>query len=293
VENKSELNVFSNNARTFSRGRIMVDHNIQFDDPNYYSDIKYESRENDQFSTTKRESVFYYKHLRNLLKGVPQDGLLLDAGCGDGRFTRWCLQAGQYSLISTDIDYNNLRTLEASLSEGESSRVKLLQAVLLSLPLRSDSFDAIIAIGVLNVLKERMVDVCRSLHALLKPGGIFINTEPTMDGSLLYALVRHDPDEFFKVLETKTKAIDYDGDRSMRYPVFEAGEVERALVASGFVLEEMQGIPVYPSLVFGGMLKEIDAPCALKERCADAMDAFLRRVTTVHRVVMYRSRKSV
>jgi len=273
-------------------GIIFADRTMLDRSNNYYANIKYESRELFPFSTTARESIYYYRYIDQLLRKVSPAGLILDVGCGDGRVTRRLLKSGHGSIIASDIDYDNLKTLEQSLSPAEQERVLLLQGDVAKLPLQANSLDAILAIGVLNVMREQFVDTCQSLHRLLKPGGLLINSEPTLDGALLYALVRHDAAEFIKVMETKTKAIDYDGDKSKRYAVFEAGEVESLLGQSGFKLEEMMGIPVYPSLMFGGMLREIGATDAVKASLASACDRFMSVATTSNRVIMYCSRKA-
>lgn len=281
-------------AKPFDRnGRVWIDRAAAglHGAPNFYADIHYRAREGIPFTTTAREAPYYYRHLDGVLKGISPAGVLLDAGCGDGRFTRKCIKMEKWQVIASDIDLGNLKTLERAITPSQRKRVLLLQANVRHLPLRERSLDAILALGLLNILRSRFVEVCQGLHRLLKPGGILVNSEPTLDGSLLYALVRHDPQEFLDVLGSETKPIDYDSGREKRYAVFEEAMVERLLRQSGFVVEERRGIPVYPSLIFGGLAKEMKVSPAMKKRLAEATDSLGKRSITANRAVIYRSRK--
>jgi len=92
--------------------------------------------------------------------------LALDAGVGAGRFAEVLARAGARVVgvdlsLAIDVARENLAALEG---------VGLLQADLLSLPLRPDSFDFIYSIGVLHHTPDAE-RAFRSLVQLLKPGG--------------------------------------------------------------------------------------------------------------------------
>ncbi len=77
----------------------------------------------------------------------PIDGLTLDAGCGWGRFTRIVAASGSHvvgvDLSSTTVDL-------AFEYAGRDENVHIIQADLVSLPFRNDTFRRIFSIGVLH-----------------------------------------------------------------------------------------------------------------------------------------------
>jgi hypothetical protein len=190
------------------------------------------------------------------------------------------------------MDLNNLERLATRLSKNELDRTTLLQADLLKLPLIDGQIDAIFAMGVLNVLINQFTDVCSRFRKLLHTDGLLINSEATLEGSLLYALVRHDFEEFLNVAKTHTKSVDYDGDRSHRYAVFEDGKVQSLLKASGFNVESRKGIPAIPSLIFGGILQTEKIGDELKQELVAIVDKLALQSVPVYRVYIYLSRRS-
>lgn len=261
------------------------------EDDNYYQDIDYMSRASLPFTTTAREAIQYYAHLGTIVGDLGPDIRVLDLGCGDGRFTVHLQAIGIGQIVACDLDLSNLRRSERRLGVEQRQGIVLLHADALKLPLADGVFDAVFAIGILNTLGGRFVEAASKLHRLLKPGGILVNSEPTLEGSLIFALVRHDLEEFLDVARTSTKAIDIAGDKRQRYPVFEHGKVETLLSRAGFDVQRRLGIQIFPSLVFGGMLQLADCPKELKATLAQVVDDLGSRNIPVHRAVMYVSRK--
>ena len=275
-------------------GNVWRDTSIESSDAeNPCGDIDYAQRAGKPYTSTAGEEPQYKSHIQQAMQRHGPPSVAIDFGCGDGRFTQWLLSLGVELVIAIDIDLLNLKRLERKLTKKEQTRTLLLQADVFRLPLRRESVDAILAIGVLNLFGPRFEEVSRKLRDTLRPKGLFVNSEPTLEGSLLYALVRHDLNEFLEVARTGTKAIDIERSQSPRVPVLEHRTVATMLQRSGFRLLESNGISVFPSLVFGGLLRMGQYANEVKEQLAILVEELARRSVPVNRVVMYVSEKSV
>ena len=108
-------------------------------------------------------------------------GILLDFGCGTGRFTRFFDRKG-YSVIGTEITWG---MLEQARSTGISQRSSMILTDGIILPLRDRSVDMIWCCGVLRyslfVAKPAYNDISREMYRVLKPGGLVVNLEMYVD----------------------------------------------------------------------------------------------------------------
>jgi SAM-dependent methyltransferase len=260
-------------------------------DDNLYSDIDYASRAALPFTTTAREEPHYKRHIRRAIDITGPDVLALDLACGDGRFTRWFLELGVARVVAVDLDLPNLKRLEHLLVEDQGDRVLIVQGDAFQLPFADGAFDAVFAIGVLSTLGDAFERAVRHLYALIRPRGLLVNSEPTWEGSLLYALVRQDLDEFVEVATELTKAVDIEGDKRERYPVFEDRAVQAQLAECGFEVLETLGIPVFPSLIFGGLFRLRAYDDEAKQETVTLLESLAKRNLPVYRVIVYISRK--
>lgn len=94
--------------------------------------------------------------------------LILDAGCGAGRFADVAAQAGA-RVIACDIS-QAVDAARENTAAWDDGRVQPVQASLFDLPLRRGAFDGVFCMGVIQHTPdpERLV---RSLPAFVKPGG--------------------------------------------------------------------------------------------------------------------------
>lgn len=92
--------------------------------------------------------------------------VILEAGCGMGRFTQIALETGA-EVFSFDLS----NAVEANLrNNGDSSRVHIVQASVYEIPLRKESFDKVFCMGVLQHCPDVRA-AFMSLVPFLKPGG--------------------------------------------------------------------------------------------------------------------------
>lgn len=104
---------------------------------------------------------------KSFLGGQLDDKLVLDAGCGNGRFTAAALSSGAAEVIGVDIGWG----VDVSFDRHrDDPRVHVVQASLFDLPIRS--VDAAFSIGVLM----HTGDAWRAFERIamtVKPGGLF------------------------------------------------------------------------------------------------------------------------
>lgn len=104
---------------------------------------------------------------------------VLDIGCGHGTFARAVLDTGA-RWVGADISIEMLRRGRRSLAWNAGPR--WLNADAAAIPVRSDAFDAVLCIGVLNY--HRLDDVERILAELarvLRPGGAVVVSSLRLD----------------------------------------------------------------------------------------------------------------
>lgn len=110
----------------------------------------------------------------------PKDGRILELGCGGGRVALGLLQAGYREVTATDfspIMVSLARAVLADHDEAWERRVSQQDAT--ALTYADGSFDhAIFAFNGLMCLpsREHRLAALRSIHRVLKPGGIFLFT---------------------------------------------------------------------------------------------------------------------
>jgi SAM-dependent methyltransferase len=92
--------------------------------------------------------------------------VILEAGCGMGRFTQIALETGA-KVFSFDLSH----AVEANLrNNGDSDRVHILQASIYEIPLPKGSFDKVFCMGVLQHCPDVRA-AFMSLVPFLRPGG--------------------------------------------------------------------------------------------------------------------------
>src|SRR6266478_4051500 len=109
---------------------------------------------------------------------------ILDAGCGNGRYSRFLLREADADAIITGFDLSQ-RMLERARKRLGSDRVTHVAADLTRLPYADATFDAAVSGWVLEHLPDPRPGL-RELARVLKPGGklLLLATEDTFTGAL-------------------------------------------------------------------------------------------------------------
>ncbi len=123
-----------------------------------YSEIDpYKEQYKDQFLN------WMHPHGSDFFKGKK----VLDAGCGMGRNSYWCVELGAKELVAFDLDERSVNAATKTLSSFPHAKV--VTSDIYSLPWR-DEFDIVFSIGVIHHLEDPK-KALNSLHTTLKPGG--------------------------------------------------------------------------------------------------------------------------
>lgn len=95
-----------------------------------------------------------------------QGKLVLDAGCGNGRYSHW---AHEYGAQVVGVDLSEAVDA-ARRNTWDSPNIQIIQGDIFELPFNPETFDAIFSIGVLGHTGDARV-ATSNLSKLLKPGG--------------------------------------------------------------------------------------------------------------------------
>ena len=101
---------------------------------------------------------------------------LLDVGCGNGRFLSLLRDFGppEWQLVGVEFDAAAVAQCRALGFEAHAGRVE-------DLPASDGSFDAVIMLQLIEHVEDP-VAIARSVHRLLRPGGVFIIETPNLGG---------------------------------------------------------------------------------------------------------------
>ena len=202
------------------------------------------------------ETSYYKETLVAFLEGVdPRGKTAMDVGCGDGRFTEQLIRLGYERVVATDIDIRPLQGL-AMYSEAKGFRDKLLliQCSADCIPVKQESVDVALSIGVLYYLNERFEDGLRCIVGLLRPSGILIDSEPDFEGALLKAMIFEDLTDYVEVFQGHTFTEACKGEKS-RFRVFTADELQGHYRAAGLDVLDRHGLSLFPSILRIAMVR--------------------------------------
>jgi ubiquinone/menaquinone biosynthesis C-methylase UbiE len=109
---------------------------------------------------------------------------ILDAGCGNGRYTHFLLKQADPDALITGFDYSQ-NMLRRARQRLRSDRATQVAADLTHLPYADASFDAIVCGWVLEHLPDPRPGL-RELARMLQPGGklLLLATEDTLTGAM-------------------------------------------------------------------------------------------------------------
>lgn len=109
---------------------------------------------------------------RLLVELLPKNGVIVDAGCGNGRVPIYFQRLG-YRMLGVEISRE-----ACVIGKTFAPHVPFVQADVRFTPLRSHSVDAVVSLGVVEHNEAGPLAALHEAHRILKPGGLLILTVP-------------------------------------------------------------------------------------------------------------------
>ncbi len=139
----------------------------------YNNDIKTAEKTWDtiaeSFDVTRKKP---WPQVINFLNVLSKSNTIADIGCGNGRHIFPCAEHCK-EVIGIDISQNLLNIVKNKCNEKKLKNVFLIHANMTSIPLKNDSFDAILCIASLHNLKGRInrIKLLQEIYRILKKDG--------------------------------------------------------------------------------------------------------------------------
>jgi len=123
----------------------------------------------ESFDSTRRKP---WQQCIDFISTLPQNAVVVDLGCGNGRHLIPCAQHGQ-QVIGVDVSLKLLHITRKKLDEHQIVEDVLLHADLVHLPLKDNTIDAGLYIASLHNIQGRQARVhsLQELYRILRPGG--------------------------------------------------------------------------------------------------------------------------
>lgn len=176
-------------------------------------------------------------------------GIILDLGCGDGRFAELLLKNGAKKIVCIDFDLRLLQNFASFLKENNfEENVLLIHSGWENLPLKVNTISLVIAIGVLYYSNNRYEEAVRVVHDLLLNDGVAIIGEPDMEGFLIRSLFL---DGLKGMIDTfKTRSFRESSDESApKFRLFTENELKYIYKNGGFEIVDLKGITMFHNLI--------------------------------------------
>ncbi len=156
-----------------------------------------------------------------LLRYLPKDGIIADAGCGSGKWLIYLQRLG-YRMVGIEMSHE-----AGVIAKTHQNDARVVQADVRAVPLRSQSIDAVLSLGVVEHDEGGPLAALREAHRILKPGGVLVLVVPynnllrrlVMNRLLAYATWRR------RRVHAELRFAEYR---------FNAREVRRFLTCAGF-----------------------------------------------------------
>lgn len=235
----------------------------RIDDPEAYYD-EHTDEEWERLDSSLHGRLEWEGTVDILQQHLPEDGHVIDAGGGAGRYTVWLAERG-YDVTLVDRSEGQ-RTLarEKVIDRGLGDEVTIREGDVRDLPFDTDRFDATLCLGgpISHILDpDERAEAARELERVTASGGpVFVSVIGLLNllTILLVAPKRLD------LLPKLAKSGDYDagllGDRESEFTethFFRAAELESLLHEADLEVESLVGLEALASVYSAGRLREI------------------------------------
>jgi len=124
----------------------------------------------------ERVKICEYQTITSLLlKYLPKEGRILEAGCGLGRWLIYLSKKG-YNIEGIELNKDAVKRITAF-----DKNLQVTAGNVLKMPYEDSSFNAIISLGVIEHFEEGPQKALKEMYRVLKPGGILFVAVPYLN----------------------------------------------------------------------------------------------------------------
>lgn len=107
-----------------------------------------------------------------LLRHLPKDGVIVDAGCGTARWPIYLQRLG-YRILGIEISHE-----AGVIAKANEASVGIIQGDVRQVPLKAESVDAVLSLGVVEHDEAGPVEALRETRRILKRNGLLVLVVP-------------------------------------------------------------------------------------------------------------------
>jgi SAM-dependent methyltransferase len=111
----------------------------------------------------------------HLLEHLPRRGVIVEAGCGLGRYVKYLADRG-YDIVGVELGGEALRC-----AKQEAPEIRLIQGDVLRMPFPTNSIAGIVSLGVIEHFSDGCDAPLREIYRVLRPSGQAVITVPSMN----------------------------------------------------------------------------------------------------------------
>lgn len=243
------------------QGIIMYPVDCGLESENPCKNLGIHERVNVPFTTSWCEKTYWETAITEALSFLPElsNRIGLDIGCGDGHYTELMMRNGVQKMVAVDLDLNNLQKFRGRTETTPvtpDGDILYIRCNMLDMSFKKETFDFVAALGAISSVGDKTCVMYERIYHWLKPDGVFLVCEPSVDSALLYALVVGDLEEAAAILETKTKRVP---PTNNRFPVTHFSSIEKTCKETNFHIVRESFSPALFSLTFGSGKWGVDA----------------------------------
>jgi SAM-dependent methyltransferase len=206
----------------------------------------------------------YTAAITRLLSLVPDKGIVIDVGCGSGRFTQFLLESrSDIQVVALDVNESELKILRDRLQPELLVRCLLVKASLKEIQEAAGVFDACMCLEVIYLQRDALEEYQRISH-ILRGGGVALVSNPSISSYFVHTLLNGDLDQLEVLLRVGLYVDAVHGSDSQSFPaqMIDRRMMEDMSIASGFTLLESWTKHGVESLALHGarLHSNVDAP---------------------------------
>lgn len=176
---------------------------------------------------------------------LPPPGVVVDVGCGVGRWAQRWLRAG-YRVVGVEPAHRMASTAARRLAGWDDGRFQLLRTRVEDVDLDPGSVDAVVAMGSLQYTQDPTAVLARAA-GWLRPGGAVCVLVDSLDALVLELRAAGRHDEAWERLSTRRGVWRVDGIEADLH-LFDADALRAAVASAGLQVLDVRGLLVGASL---------------------------------------------